>query len=79
MRGRAGGVDLNLKTIQMNWTYRMDGSKGKEVITPVGQQCLLFWWASTLGGAAGEGNACVVVGGGGRNRGGCELNIPPAC
>ena len=40
----------------------MDGSKGQEVITPVGQ-CFLFWWISILGGAAGEGSACVVGGG----------------
>ena len=38
-RGRGGRVSLKLKTIlyYMNWSYRMDGSKGKEeMISPVG-------------------------------------------
>ena len=32
--GAGGGeVNLNLKTIHMSWSYRMDGSKGRDYIT----------------------------------------------
>ena len=37
--GEGGGgeeVNLNLKNIKINWSYCMDGSKGKYLISPVG-------------------------------------------
>ena len=34
--GGGGDVNMKSKTIKMNWSYCMDGLKGKEAISPVG-------------------------------------------
>ena len=58
-------MKLNLKTLLMNWTYCIDGSKGKEVITRRGAVVIfLVGFDFRLGRGGGEFVCCWGGGGG---------------
>ena len=68
-----GVVTFELEHHETNiWSYRMDCSKGKEVISPGVWRC---YFSGRFDAAAGEGGGRW----GEENGGGCEKNILPAC